>query len=75
MRKPTFCICENKDADQLIHASVFATWLVPYLFFLNKKFQASCGISSACIAWFVSQTWSESTLLVFSRCGSIMLLD
>ena len=42
MRKPTFCICENKDADQLRgSASVFATWIVQYLYFLNTKFQAS----------------------------------
>ena len=47
MRKPTFCICENKDADQLrvsaklISAFVFSTWIVWYLYFLNSKFQAS----------------------------------
>ena len=32
MRKPAFCICENKDANQL----VFATSIVQY-----TKFQAS----------------------------------
>ena len=47
MGKPTICICENKDADQLRgnseadHAFVFATWIVHFLFFLNPKFQAS----------------------------------
>ena len=49
MRKPEFCICENKDADQLrgnreadlISAFVFATWIVQSLYFLNPKFQAS----------------------------------
>ena len=47
MGKPTICICENKDADQLrgnrelISAFVFATWIVHFLFFLNPKFQAS----------------------------------
>ena len=49
MRKPTFCICENKDADQLrfavtaklITAFVFATKIVQFLYFLNPKFQAS----------------------------------
>ena len=43
MRIPTFCICENKDADQLrgfltaklISAFVFATWIVQSLYFLN----------------------------------------
>ena len=39
MRKPTICICENKDADQLpgnrelISAFVFATWIEKYLCF------------------------------------------
>ena len=47
MRKPDFCICENKDADQLrgmaklISAFVFATQIVQSLYFLNLKFQAS----------------------------------
>ena len=47
MGKPTICIGENKDADQLRsnheadHAFVFATWIVHFLFFLNPKFQAS----------------------------------
>ena len=47
MRKPAFCICENKDADQLRsdreadQPFVFATQIVQYLFFLNPKFQAS----------------------------------
>ena len=47
MRKPTICICENKDADQLrgnremISAFVFATQIVQSLYFLNLKFQAS----------------------------------
>ena len=35
MRKPAFCICENKDAF------VFATQIVKSLFFLNQKFHAS----------------------------------
>ena len=46
MRKTTFCICENKGADQLrsnceISTFVFATWIVQFLFFLNPKFPAS----------------------------------
>ena len=46
-RKPDFCICENKDADQLRgnpeadHAFVFATRIVQPLYFLNLKFQVS----------------------------------
>ena len=47
VRKPDFCICKNKDADQLrdtaklISAFVFATRIVQSLYFLNPKFQAS----------------------------------
>ena len=47
VRKPFFCICENKDADQLRgnreadKRLVFATRIVLSLYFLNAKFQAS----------------------------------
>ena len=46
VRKPAFfCICENKDADQLrgklISAFVFTTQIVQSLYFRNTKFQAS----------------------------------
>ena len=50
VRKPAFCICENKDADQLrsncltaqlISAFVFATRIVQSHYFLNPKFQGS----------------------------------
>ena len=52
VRKPAFCICKNKDADQLrglsfavtaklISAFVFAIQIVQSLYFLNPKFQAS----------------------------------
>ena len=44
MRKPAFCIYENKDADQLrgnLCAFVFATPIVKSFYFLNPKFQAS----------------------------------
>ena len=55
MRKPTFRICENKDADQLrvISAFVIATRIVQSLYFLNPKFQASSHLlwlySLACV--------------------------
>ena len=47
MRKPAFCICENKDADQLRgnreadQRLCFATWIVQSLFYLNPKFHSS----------------------------------
>ena len=54
MRKPTICIGENKDADQLrgtaklISAFVFATRIVQFLFYLNPKFQASSYFLCLC---------------------------
>ena len=48
MRKPDFCICENKGADQLCgnrttdQRLVFATQKVQFLYSLNLKFHASC---------------------------------
>ena len=51
MKKKTFCICENKGANQLcsnwrvtaklISAFVFTTRIVQFLYFLNPKFPAS----------------------------------
>ena len=47
MRKLAFCICENKDADQLCdnHEAdqrfVFATRIVQSLYFIYPKFQSS----------------------------------
>ena len=46
MRKPTFCICENKDADQLrgnreADQRLCFRYIVQSLYFLNPKFQAS----------------------------------
>ena len=59
MGKPTICIGENKDADQLRgnreadHAFVFATRIEHFLFYLNLKFQASSLLlsldSSVCV--------------------------
>ena len=37
MRKPSFCICENKDV-QLISTFVFATKIIQSLYFLNMRF-------------------------------------
>ena len=42
MGKPTICIGENKDADQLRGNLCFrCTRIVQFLFYLNPKFQAS----------------------------------
>ena len=61
MRKTDFCICENKDADQLrgYSAFVFATRIVQSLYFLNPKFQASEPSSVAAQSG-LCRTWSET---------------
>ena len=46
MRKPAFCICENKDTDQLpgnheADQSLCFRYIVQFLYFLNSKFQTS----------------------------------
>ena len=42
VRKPAFCICENKDADQLRgNRLCFAIRIVQSLYYLHPKFQAS----------------------------------
>ena len=46
LRKPDFCICQNKDAD--LSAFVFATRIVQSLYFLSPKFQASNHILWLC---------------------------
>ena len=54
MGKPTICIGENKEVDQLrgnheaISAFVFATRIVQFLFNLNLKFQASSSFLCLC---------------------------
>ena len=41
MGEPTTCIGENKGADQLRSAFVFATQIVQFHYFLNPKFPGS----------------------------------
>ena len=57
MRKPDFCICENKAVDQLtmklISAIVFATKIVQSLYFLNPHFKP-LAIFCKFTAWLVS---------------------
>ena len=52
MRKPDFCLCENKGTDQ-ISAFLFATWIVIVKLYLYPKFQAS-GFFYDCTGPFVS---------------------
>ena len=56
MRKPDFCICENKDADQLRSNREadqrlcfrYMAWIVQSLFYLNPKLQASSHLLWLC---------------------------
>ena len=70
MRKPFFfCICENKDADQLISAFVFAIRIVQSLYYLNPKFQAPshllCVCSPVCV-----RPGRKPRIPIFSQRGS-----
>ena len=59
VRKPAFCICENKTqisfavTAKLISAFVFATWIVQSLFYQIKNFKP-LAIFCGSTAWFVS---------------------
>ena len=59
VRKLAFCICENKDTDQLCgnHEAdqrlCFCHMDTQSFYFLNTKFQASSHLLG-CTAWFVS---------------------
>ena len=55
-RKPAFCICKNKDADQLISAFVFAT----YIDVLPKSEISSIRPSSVVVQSDLCRTWSET---------------
>ena len=73
MGKPTICICENKDADQLRgnceadHAFVFAT--LPLLF---KSEISSFQPAFVTVQPDLCRACSETTLMVFPRGGSIL---
>ena len=73
MRKPAFCICENKALNscavtaQLISAFVFAIQIVQSLYYLNPKFQASSHASSVAVQPGFCQTWSETPKTGFSH--------
>ena len=77
MRKSAFCICENKDADQLrgdrklISAFVFASRIIQSLYFLNTKFHVIfCG----CTARFMSDQVGNPEDRFFSQRGSYKVI-
>ena len=77
MRKPTICICENKDADQLrgnreadqCLCFRYTDSTVPLLL---KSEISSLQPSSVLVQPALYQTCSETTLLVFPRGGSYL---
>ena len=75
MRKPTFCIFENKEADQLRGKSeadqrLSFRYLDSTIPLLPKSKISRLWPSPVAVQPGLCQTWSESTLLVFSCCGS-----
>ena len=71
MRKPTLCICENKDTAQLCSNRKADQCLFRYLDstipLIPKCKISSLQPSPVAVQPGLCQTWSESTLLVFSR--------
>ena len=73
--KPAFCICENKDADQLRSKCAadqrlcFATWIVQSLYFIYTKFQASSHLVWLCSLVYVGPG-RKPRRPVFSQRGS-----
>ena len=75
MRKPTFCICENKDADQLrgnreADQRLCFRYLDSMIPLLSKSEISSLWPSSVAVQPGLCRTWSETRMFVFSRRGS-----
>ena len=75
VRKPTFCICENTDADQLrgnreADQRLCFRYLDSTILLLPKSKISNIYPSPVAVQPGFCQNWSESTLLVFSRRGS-----
>ena len=71
--KPTFCICENKCADQLcsmISVFVFATRIEKFLIYLYPKFQVSIFYDVTAQPD-LCQTWTEIRKTGFLTSGLI----
>ena len=71
MRKPTFCICENKDADQLrgnreADQRLCFRYIDSTILLLSKSEIPSLWPSSEGIQPGLCRTRSETTTLVFS---------
>ena len=72
MRKPTFCICENKDADQLrgnreADQRLCFRYLDSMIPLLSKSEISSLWPSSVAVQPGLCRTRSETRMFVFSR--------
>ena len=75
-RKPTICICENKDADQLrgnpeADQRLCFRYIDRMIPLLSKSEISSLWPSCVAVQPGLCRTRSETRTLVFSRCGSI----
>ena len=80
MRKPTFCICENKDADQLrgnreADQRLCFRYLDSIIPLLSKSEISSLWPSSVAVQPGLCRTRSETRMLVFSHRGSYISSD
>ena len=78
MRKPTFCICENKDADQLrgnreADQRLCFRYIDSTIPLLSKCEISSLQLSSVAVQPGLCRTRSETRTLVFSRRGSYVV--
>ena len=77
MRKPTFCICENKDADQLrgnreADQRLCFRYVDSTIPLLSKSEMSSLYLSSVAVQPGLCRTRSETRMLVFSWRGSLI---
>ena len=76
MGKPTFCICENKDADQLHGGNREADKRLCFRYIANtipllrKPKISNLQPYSLAVQPGLCLTWSETKMLVFSHRGS-----
>ena len=80
MRKPTFCICENKDADQLrgnreADQCLCFRYIDSTIPLLSKSEISSHQPSSVVAQPGLYRTWSETPKIVFLRTRLIFLVS
>ena len=74
MRKPAFCMCENKDADQL-RGNLCFRYKDSTISLLPKSETSSLYPSSVAVQLALCQTWSETPKTGFPTTRLICLLE